>query len=133
MGRFRDKEEAQSKADIILKQAQKEGYTVVDYSYFAKDRSCGFSLYLVPEEDDMSQRQKTNIRDIRNDIWYRYTFAPDLKDREQTCLRFLNAVSDTVSHKEPTRRTANYNENHFITLINGDSMLDKAYQICKAA
>lgn len=97
------------------------------------DKVIEFIKFVVPEEDDMSQRQKTNIRDIRNDIWYRYTYAPDLRDREQTCLRFLNAVSDTVSHREPTRRTANYNENHFITLINGDKMLDKAYQICKTA
>ena len=97
------------------------------------DKVIEFIKYVVPEEDDMSQRQKTNIRDLRNDIWYRYTYAPDLRDREQTCLRFLNAVSDTVSHREPTRRTANYNENHFITLINGDKLLDKAYQICKTA
>lgn len=92
-----------------------------------------FIKYLVPEEDDMSQRQKTNIKDLRNDIWYRYTYAPDLRDREQTCLRFLNAVSDTASHREPTRRTANYNENHFIALINGGDLIDKAYQMCKVA
>lgn len=98
-----------------------------------KDKVIEFIKFVVPEEDDMSQRQKTNIRDIRNDIWYRYTYAPDLRDRGQNCLRFLNAVSDTVSHKEPTRRTANYDENHFISLISGDKMLDKAYQICKAA
>ena len=98
-----------------------------------KDKVIEFIKFVVPEEEDMSQRQKTNIRDIRNDIWYRYTYAPDLRDRGQNCLRFLNAVSDTVSHKEPTRRTANYDENHFISLISGDKMLDKAYQICKAA
>lgn len=98
-----------------------------------KDKVIEFIKFVVPEEDDMSQRQKTNIRDIRNDIWYRYTYAPDLRDRGQNCLRFLNAVSDTVSHKEPTRRTANYDENHFISLISGDKMLDKAYQICKTA
>lgn len=98
-----------------------------------KDKVIEFIKFVVPEEEDMSQRQKTNIRDIRNDIWYRYTYAPDLRDRGQNCLRFLNAVSDTVSHKEPTRRTANYDENHFISLISGDKMLDKAYQICKAS
>lgn len=97
------------------------------------DKVIEFIKYVVPEKEDMSQRQIINMNDIRNDIWYRYTYAPDLRDRDHTCLRFLNAVSDTVSHKKPTRRTANYDENHFITLINGDSMLDKAYQICKAA
>ena len=98
-----------------------------------KDKLLEFIKLVVPTDDDMTQKQLANIRDIRNDIWYRYTYAPDLKDREETCLRFLNAVSDTVSHREPTRRTANYNENHFIGLINGDNMLNKAYQICKAA
>ena len=98
-----------------------------------RDKLLEFITLVVPEPEDASQKQKTNIRDIRNDIWYRYTYAPDLKDREETCLRFLNAVSDTVSHREPTRRTANYNENHFIGLMSGDDMLNKAYQICKAS
>lgn len=98
-----------------------------------KDKLLEFITLVVPEPEEVTQKQKANIRDLRNDIWYRYTFAPDLKDREESCLRFLNAVSDTVSHREPTRRTANYNENHFINLMSGDDMLNKAYQICKAA
>ena len=98
-----------------------------------RDKLLEFIKLVVPEAEDATQRQKDNIRDIRNDIWYRYTYAPDLKDRDETYLRFLNAVSDTVSHREPTRRTANYNENHFIDLISGHDMLNKAYQICKAS
>ena len=97
------------------------------------DKVIEFIKYVVPEEEGVTQRQHANITEIRNDIWLRYKYAPDLINRDESCLRFLNAVSDTVSHREPTRRTANYNENKFINLISGDKMLDKAYQICKAA
>ena len=87
---------------------------------------------LVPLEDGISDRQKTNIKDMRNDIWFRYTYAPDLKDREETLFRFVNAVADTTTHKEPSRLTKNWKENQFANIITGSELLDKAYKMCLA-
>ena len=87
---------------------------------------------LVPMEEGISERQKTGIRDLRNDIWFRYTYAPDLVDREETLFRFVNAVADTTTHKEPNRLTKNWKENQFANIITGSDLLDKAYKMCLA-
>lgn len=87
---------------------------------------------LVPMEEGISERQKTGIRDLRNDIWFRYTYAPDLADREETLFRFVNAVADTTTHKEPNRLTKNWKENQFANIITGSDLLDKAYKMCLA-
>lgn len=85
---------------------------------------------LIPLDDGMSNRQQTGIRDLRNDIWYRYTYAPDLQDREETFFRFINAVADTTTHREPGRLTRNWKENQFINIVTGSDLLDKAYKMC---
>ena len=87
---------------------------------------------LVPIEDGMSDRTKTSLKDMRNDIWFRYTFAPDLKDTETTLYRFVNAVADTTTHKEPNRLTKNWRENQFASIVAGSSMLDQAYKMALA-
>ena len=87
---------------------------------------------LLPETEDMTKGQVNNLRAVKNDIWIRYTYAPDLVDREQTMLRFLQAVSDSASHREPTRLTKNWRENRFMDLVSGNELIDKAYQIAVA-
>ena len=47
--------------------------------------------------------------------------------------RFINAVSDFATHNEPLRRTTNYKENLFMRTMDGNPMIDRAYQIVKAA
>ena len=98
-----------------------------------EDKLLRFIEELVPVEDEMSKKQKENIRDLRNDIWYRYTYAPDLSVIEPTLYRFVNAVADTTTHREPSRKTANWRENQFSNIIAGSDLLDKAYQIALAA
>lgn len=63
----------------------------------------------------------------------RYYDAPDLKDMGKNAYRFINAVSDFATHADPLRRTANYNENLFIRTMDGNAMIDKAYQLVGAA
>ncbi|MDE7206598.1 MAG: hypothetical protein K2N90_05495, partial [Lachnospiraceae bacterium] len=62
-----------------------------------------------------------------------YYDAPDLKDVGGNAYRFINAVSDFATHSNPLRRTANYNENLFIRTMDGNPMIDKAYQLLCAA
>lgn len=42
-------------------------------------------------------------------------------------------VSDFATHAEPLRRTANYKENLFVRTVEGNPMIDKAYQMVCAA
>ncbi len=70
---------------------------------------------------------------LRQDMMKRYYDAPDLKKVGNNAYRFINAVSDFATHAEPLRRTANYSENLFGRTIDGNPLIDKAYQLVKAA
>lgn len=88
---------------------------------------------IVPISQDMTDRQVSNITAIRSDILTRYKFAPDLKDREKTGARIIQAVADTASHMVPLRQTKNYVENRFKATIDGNNLLDRAIEIVLAA
>ncbi len=88
---------------------------------------------LLPMEKDATSIQSKNITRLRRDMERRYYDAPDLQRVGNNAYRFINAVSDFATHSEPLRRTANYNENLFGRTIDGNPLIDKAYQLVKAA
>lgn len=92
----------------------------------------GYIEELLPMEEEDSKRAK-NVRRLREDMRARYFDAPDLKDVGKNAYRFINAVSDFATHAEPLRRTANYKESLFARTIDGNAMVDKAYQMVNAA
>lgn len=88
---------------------------------------------LLPMEKNATAMQSKNIQKLRNDMRSRYYDAPDLKDVGNNAYRFINAVSDFATHSQPLRRTANYNENLFMRTMDGNPMIDKAYQLVSVA
>ena len=88
---------------------------------------------LIPMEDEPTPIQSKNTLRLRQDMMRRYYDAPDLKKVGNNAYRFINAVSDFATHAEPIRRTANYKENVFARTIDGNPLIDKAYQLVKAA
>ena len=88
---------------------------------------------LLPMEKEPTPIQSKNILRLREDMIKRYYDAPDLKKVGNNAYRFINAVSDFATHAEPLRRTANYKENLFSRTIDGNPLIDKAYQLVKAA
>ena len=88
---------------------------------------------LLPMEKEPTPIQGKNILRLREDMMKRYYDAPDLKKVGNNAYRFINAVSDFATHAEPLRRTANYKENLFSRTIDGNPLIDKAYQLVKAA
>lgn len=84
---------------------------------------------LLPVEKDATAAQVKNITRLRDDMRGRYYDAPDLKGVGDNAYRFINAVSDFATHSRPLRRTANYNENLFIRTMDGNPMVDRAYQL----
>lgn len=88
---------------------------------------------LLPTEDGAGAVQMKNVGRLREDMKRRYYEAPDLKDMGNNAYRFINAVSDFATHAKPLRRTANYNENLFVRTMDGNPMIDKAYQLVGAA
>lgn len=89
---------------------------------------------LLPLEKTTSLVTAKNVKKLRDDLRARYYDAPDLQDvGGNNAYRFINAVSDFATHNEPLRRTANYKENLFMKTMDGNPMIDRAYQIVKAA
>ena len=88
---------------------------------------------LLPMEKDPTPIQGKNIIRLREDMMKRYYDAPDLQKVGNNAYRFINAVSDFATHSNPLRRTANYNENLFARTVDGNPIIDRAYQMVKAA
>lgn len=88
---------------------------------------------LLPIEDNATFQQKRNMKRLQEDMKMRYFDAPDLQDVGRNAYRFINAVSDFATHAEPLRKTANYKENLFSRTVEGHPLIDKAYQMVKAA
>ena len=76
--------------------------------------------------------RKKNIIRLKEDLKLRYFEAPDLVGLGKNAYRFVNAVSDFATHAEPLRRTANYKENMFSKTVEGNPLIDKAYQMIVA-
>ena len=88
---------------------------------------------LLPMEKDATPIQSKNTLKLRNDLQLRYYEAPDLQKVGNNAYRFLNAVSDFATHSEPLRRTPKYNENLFMRTMDGNPLIDRAYQLVSAA
>ena len=88
---------------------------------------------LLPMEKDPTPVQKKNTLKLREDMLRRYHDAPDLQKIGNNAYRFMNAVSDFATHSNPIRRTANYNENLFMRTMDGNPLIDRAYQLVKSA
>ena len=92
-----------------------------------------FIELLLPLEKNATLTQLRNIKKLREDMASRYFDAPDLQHVGNNAYRFVNAVSDFATHANPLRRTANYNENLFARTVDGNPLIDRAYQMVCAA
>lgn len=88
---------------------------------------------LLPVDESATSQQIRNIKRLQEDMKIRYFEAPDLVGLGKNAYRFINAVSDFATHAEPLRRTANYKENLFSKTVEGNPLIDKAYQMVQAA
>lgn len=88
---------------------------------------------LLPIDDNPTETHKKNVNRIREDLKIRYFDAPDLKHVGKNAYRFVCAVSDFATHAKPLRETANYRENVFSKTIEGNPLIDKAYEMVLAA
>lgn len=94
-----------------------------------KDRVKSFIDMLFPITEDMRPRAVTSAENKRAELMYRYEYAPDIIDMEQSAFRFVNAVSDYVDHTEPLRRTSTWKEKRFANNMGGNELLYKAYMM----
>lgn len=88
---------------------------------------------LLPLEDGSTPQQVRNMKRLQEDMKCRYFDAPDLQDTGKNAYRFINAVSDFATHAKPLRQTAKYKESLFAKTVEGNALIDKAYQMVNAA
>ena len=88
---------------------------------------------LLPMNDEPTEIHKRNIEHVREDLKARYFDAPDLQHVGKNAYRFICAVSDFATHTEPLRKTSGYRENMFAKTIEGNPLIDKAYEIIREA
>ena len=84
---------------------------------------------LLPMDDQPTDIHRKNIERIREDLKTRYFKAPDLEHVGKNAYRFMCAVSDFATHAKPLRGTANYREGVFAKTIDGNPLIDKAYEM----
>jgi len=88
---------------------------------------------LLPIPDNAGNVKERNIIELRKELAFRITKAPDLQKYQQTAWGVINGVSDFVSHTNPMRNTPTYQENLFYKVVNGHPVIDTAYDLLKAA
>lgn len=88
---------------------------------------------LLPLDEKPTPIQIKNMKKLRENLGMRYYKAPDLVGIGNNAYRFMNAVSDFATHAAPLRRTANYKENLFARTVDGNPLIDRAYQLVCAA
>ena len=86
-------------------------------------------LIPLPKPDaKTTERMITNTRFVRDQL-FEMAGLWDLVPFRDTAWGALQAVTNYVSHGEPVRRTANYDENRFEKLIDGHELLQRAHDL----
>lgn len=88
---------------------------------------------LLPMDERPTDLHRKNIARVREDMKIRYFDAPDLRHVGRNAYRFLCAVSDFATHAKPLRETASYQENMFAKTVDGNPLIDKAYDLALSA
>ena len=94
---------------------------------------CEYINALFPLTDGATEQQKKNLLKLKEDVKLRYFEAPDLKQVGKNGYRFINAVSDFATHAKPLRARSNYRESLFARTVDGNALIDRAYQMLQAA
>ncbi len=119
-------------ADAYMESLGKE-FEVLQRQEMTEKKVREYISQLLPADENATDQQKKNIERLREDLTARYFDAPDLKGLGNNAYRFINAVSDFATHAEPLRKTANYKESLFARTIDGNPLIDRAYQMVQAA
>ncbi len=124
--------------NILLLAEKYMGQLGMEFSRLSKIKLSGQKVLqyidqLLPMDDQPTEIHRKNITRIREDMKRRYFDAPDLCHVGKNAYRFLNAVSDFATHAKPLRETASYRENLFAKTMEGNPLMDRAYELVLAA
>lgn len=123
-GKLSDARQTLGLMDLYLKHLAETADYLATCPFYEADVMKALNKMLELPKDATERQKKTN-QEIKDGI-IECTFAPDLFQFLDTKWGFVNAVADYVDHSDPIRRTKNFAENRFATVIAGHPLLDKA-------
>lgn len=87
-----------------------------------------FLTTMFPISDDMTDLKKQRIEAKRNALKSIYESKEDIKKFNGTAYGVLQAVADFVPHYVPDRKTSTYQENNFMSIVDGgkNNLMDMA-------
>lgn len=113
-------------------EAAMEEASKIDVDEAKAKRLVNLILPINMKED--TKRKIDHIKEMRDEILYRWREAPDLSETKKDGYRFLNAVSDFAIHTDLHRDTKTFKENLFGKVISGSGLyIDAAYDILRKA
>lgn len=115
-------------ADQYMKELKKK-FGNLKLKKMSDDKVREYIDFLLPIQPEEGEIRKINVKRMRDDLSMRYFEAPDLKYLEKSAFRFINAVSDFATHRQPGRSTCNYRENLFMRTVDGNPLIDKVYEL----
>ena len=111
--------------------ALKDEFETLKLHKITKDKMFDFTKELLPidaiNDSAIKARRITEDREMLMRCWD----ASDLQQTENSLFKFVNAVSDFSTHKPAKRITKTGQKNRFYNVVNGDTLIDKAYQIAQ--
>ena len=85
---------------------------------------------LFPVDENMTDRKKNNIEEIKSDIQVCY-MMPDIIKFGESKWRAINAMSDFMTHSAPKRNTSTFQENRWGKIMDGDMVFDRFVDLVK--
>ena len=77
------------------------------------------------DETRATARVRNNAIELREDFRARLA-APDLANFKNSAYALFNAAADFADHREPARKSANWQENRLARVIDGDPFMERA-------
>ncbi len=96
-----------------------------------EDKVWEYLKLLFPIDGSETAKKEDWMKQARLEVYNDWN-KPDLASREKSAFRFVNAVSDFATHCTPMKRTRNYQENLFMKTMEGNPLIDKAYELVGA-
>ena len=112
--------------DLYLKRMAETADQLACTPFYTADIERALNFMLAKKEDS-SKRKETFDAKIKDGI-ITCIMAPDLVQFRNTAWGFLNGVADYVDHSDPLRKTRDWQENRFASVISGHPLLDKAFE-----
>ena len=79
---------------------------------------------MFPVDDNATERKKSNIIQFKSNFWRAYNM-PDIAKFEDSAWKAVNAMSDTVTHSDPMRKTTTFQEKRWGKVMDGHPIFDQ--------